>query len=244
MTRRTFGLRAGDLLGEHYQVEERLGRGWEGEVYRVRERATDIRRAAKLFFPERNKGNRTLRRNARKLDRLADCPVIINYHHLECMRFGEQKVHALISELVEGERLDRFLRNLPGRRMRAFQALHLLHALARGVEQIHLRRDYHGDLHDSNVLVRRKGIGFAVKLLDIHPRGRADRTEQREDLIQLIRIFYDAVGGRREYARQPAEVKRICAGLRRDLIVTRFPTMSHLRHYLETFEWEDPGVAS
>jgi hypothetical protein len=50
--------------------------------------------------------------------------------------------------------------------------------------------------------------------------------------------LYDLVGGSRRYSSQPPEVKRICCGLRRDLISKRFPTARHLRKHLESFTWE------
>ena len=37
----------GTMLTERYRIEERLGAGWEGEVYKVVERRTGIARAAK-----------------------------------------------------------------------------------------------------------------------------------------------------------------------------------------------------
>jgi hypothetical protein len=50
-------------------------------------------------------------------------------------------------------------------------------------------------------------------------------------------MFYDALGGQKHYARQPAEVKAICCGLKRSLIIQKFRTAGHLRRYLESMEW-------
>ena len=41
------------------------------------------------------------------------------------------------------------------------------------------------------------------------------------------------VGGPSAYAKQPPGIKSICLGMRRDLIVKRFPTATRLRQYLE-----------
>jgi hypothetical protein len=57
-----FDLEPGQKLGTSYRVEEFLGAGWEGEVYRVVEVPTGISRAAKLFYPRRNPFNRTVKR--------------------------------------------------------------------------------------------------------------------------------------------------------------------------------------
>ena len=146
-------------------------------------------------------------------------------------------VTALISDYVGGELLLDFLGRRRGKRLPAFEALHLVHALASGLEPIHDQREYHGDIHDENVLVWRRGVRFEVRLLDFFQRGRPDRMKIAEDVIQVIRLFYDALGGQVHYAAQPAEVKTICCGLRHDLIQRKFPTAHHLRAHLETFEW-------
>jgi len=234
---RRFHLERGRLLGGKYVVEELLGEGWEGEVYRVRERQTRIRRAAKLFYPERNPRNRTAARYARKLEKLRLCPIVAQYHHSESLRVRGVSVTCLISELVEGESISEYVDRQSGRRMQPFEALHLLHSLVVGLECIHRANEYHGDLHADNVLVRRAGIRFEVKVFDFFYRGRASRQERQEDLVDAIRLFYDAVGGRRFYARHPPEVKIICCGLKHTLIRKKFPTSRKLREHLESFDW-------
>jgi len=233
-----FDLHPGRVLAGKYIVEDLLGWGWEGEVYRVREQRTGIPRAAKLFYPQRNLRDRAVRFYATKLDRLRKCSIVIQYHHSESIRFRSTPITCLISELVEGELLERFVARQPGKRMKPFEALTLLHALAAGVEEIHGLKEYHGDIHDRNVLVERRGIQFDVKLVDLFHWGRPNRVNIHEDVMQLVRLLYDATGGRERYAAQPAEIKAICCGLRRDLIARKFPTAAHLRSYLESFPWE------
>jgi len=234
-----FHLERGRLLGGKYVVEELIGQGWEGEVYRVRERQTRIRRAAKLFYPERNPGNRTAARYARKLEKLRLCPIVAQYHHSERLTVRGVSVSCLISELVEGESISEYVARQPGRRMQPYEALHLLYPLVEGLECIHRAGEYHGDLHADNVLVRRVGIKFDLKVFDFFYRGRASRQERQEDMIDAIRLFYDALGGRRYYARHPPEIKAICCGLRHTLIRKRFPSSRKLREHLESFPWSD-----
>ena len=127
------------------------------------EARTGIRRAAKLFFPHRNVGDRTARIYAQKIERLRKCPIVIQYHHSETIYHLGFRASCLISELVEGEILSAFVARQRGKRLPPFEALHLLYALSSGVEHIHAARDYHGDLHDDNVLVTRRGVFFEVK---------------------------------------------------------------------------------
>ena len=233
-----FDLEEGTRL-DKYVVEQALGRGWEGEVYRVRERQTGIRRAIKLFFPQRNVKNVTLRRYAKKLEKLRRCELVIQYHHTDSLEYEGQQVSCLVSELVEGPILADFLKGQPGQRLPPFEALHLLHALARGMEEIHLAREYHGDLHDGNVFIERQGIFFRPKVFDFFHRGKTKKSHMQDDVVDLARLLYDAVGGAAAYRRQPEYIKAICCGLRSDLVRRRFPTASHLRRYLESFPWGD-----
>jgi tRNA A-37 threonylcarbamoyl transferase component Bud32 len=138
---------------------------------------------------------------------------------------------------VEGELLTDVVAGQPGKRLRPFEALHLIHAIARGLEVIHTLGEYHGDVHSDNVLVRRRGIHFVVKIIDFFHWGPARAANIREDVIQLVRLLYDAVGGAARYAGQPPEIKAICRGLRRDLIAKKFSTAGRLREHLESFDW-------
>ncbi len=234
----SFDLEPGDVLAGKYEIESHLGRGWEGEVFLVRELGTGIERAAKLFFPQRNPGNRTLTRYATILHRLRHCPILIQYHTQETIDYLGVPVTFIVSEYVEGEPLNVFLKRQPGKRLDPFQAFHLLHALAAGIESIHNLLEYHGDLHTENIIVRRAGLGFDVKLLDLYHWQAPKRVNIQDDVCDLIRIFYDSVGGRTRYSRQPREVKAICCGLKRSLILKKFSTAGQLRQRLETMQWE------
>ena len=235
---KAFNLVPGRRIGSRYEVVELLGRGWEGEVYKVMERGTGICRAAKAFYPHRNINDQAVRFYARKLDRLRDCPIMIQYLHSETLRYRGQDVTCLISDFVEGEILADFIKRQKGGRLPPFEALHMLHALALGVEQIHGKGEYHGDLHDGNMIVARRGVFFEVRLIDLYHWGRPSAANIRHDVACLVRVLYDAVGGRPRYASQPKEVKDVCRGMRQDLITRRFPTARHLREHLENFEWE------
>ncbi|MEE8387649.1 MAG: protein kinase [Acidiferrobacterales bacterium] len=234
----TFALYPGRKLAGRYEVIQRLGAGWEGEVYLVRELATNIERAAKFFFPQHNPRDKAAQFFARKLHKLRHCPIVIQYFAQDSITHEGERVPFLISEFVQGELLSEFLQRQPGKRMSPFQAVHLLHALAKGMECIHQLGEYHGDLHTDNIIIQRFGLGFDLKLLDIYqwkaPRG----ANIREDVINMIHIFYGALGGQTHYARQPPVVKSICCGLKRNLIFKKFKRAGKLRTFLENLDWE------
>ncbi len=234
----SFSLSPGRIIGGKYVVVSRLGAGWEGEVYKVIEQRTGATRAAKLFFTQRNHNDRALNFYARKLESLRDCHIIIKYHHSEILRFRGVSIPVLISEYVEGELLESILSARPGKRIPYFEALCLIYALAHGLEQVHAKRDYHGDLHMGNVLVQRRGVHFDVKLVDLFNLGRPTAANIRDDVTDVIRILYDIVGGKNRYAGHPPEIKQILAGLKRTIIEKRFPTAGNLRQHLDEFKWE------
>lgn len=235
---REFDFDIGQVVAEKYQVIEKLGAGWEGEVYRVREINTGIDRAAKVFFPHRNIANKTSKFYARKLHKLRYCPIVIHYHGKERFKFNEREVTMLISEFVEGELLADFLKRQPQKKISQFQAMHLLHALAVGLETIHNEKEYHGDLHSGNIIIRRHGLSFDLKLLDMFHWNFSKRENIQDDICSAVSIFYEALGGRKHYAKQPEQVKYIVAGLKKKLILSRFPRASVLKSYLENMSWD------
>lgn len=233
-----FNFEPGQRISDDYEIISKLGDGWESEVYRIRERVTKVERAAKFFFPHRNVGNKISVKHAQRLHKLRHCPILIQYHHHEKVDFNGETISCLISELVEGELLSKFLKRQPGKRLDYFQALHLLGALAKGIEPIHQAKEYHGDLHLDNVMIQRHGLGFQVKLIDMFHWRTPTAQNVQEDVIQLVRLFYDVMGGANFYAKQPQIVKSICKGLKRGQITAHFRTAGKLNSYLQTLTWE------
>src|SRR5690606_25637476 len=147
------------------------------------------------FFPQRNPKSRISRFYAQKLHTLRHCPIVIQYHTEETITFRRTPITVLVSEYVEGELLSACLKRQPGTRLSPFQAVHLLHALAVGMEGIHHLGEYHGDLHPDNIIVSRYGLSFDLKVLDMFHWSHPKRVNIQDDICDLIRLFYDALGG-------------------------------------------------
>jgi serine/threonine protein kinase len=233
----SFDFEPGKVIARKYHVVSKLGSGWEGEVYYVVEARTGIERAAKVFYPHRNVHGRISKLNAKKLHKLRHCRLLIQYLGEEVITIRRTPVTVLISEYVQGDVLVDFLKRMPGGRLRAFEALHLLYAMAMGMEQVHMAGEYHGDIHSDNIIVQRYGLVFDLKLLDLFHTNDTKAVNRREDILDLIRLFYDVLGGSKHYSKQPQAVKYICCGLKSGLILERFRTMTHLRRHLETMSW-------
>ncbi|HLL90516.1 MAG TPA: protein kinase [Tepidisphaeraceae bacterium] len=232
-----FDFPPGRSVAGKYVIEHFLGGGWEGEVYVISERTTGIRRAAKFYYPHRDPMGKAAIAYARKLDALRHCPILMQYHHQEVVYVKRRKVTVVISELVEGAKLSEFLNCQPDKCLSTFEALHVLYALAKGIAPIHARGEYHGDIHDDNVMVRRVGINFDVKLLDFFDLGKPTKAKVHKDVLNLIQVFHVIVGGRERYATQPRVVKDVIRGLKDTLILERFQSAGDIQRHLENLEW-------
>lgn len=232
-----FDFPPGRSVAGKYEIEAPLGSGYEGEVYVIRERKTEIRRAAKFYYPHRDPMGKAAIAYARKLDALRHCPILMQYHHQELVTVKHKKVVVVISELVDGEKLSTFLKSQPDGRLSTFEALHVFYNLAKGIAPIHARGEYHGDIHDDNIMIRRQGVGFEVKLLDFFDLGKPNRAKIRKDVLNLIQVFHTIVGGRVKYSEQPKVVKDIIRGLKDTLILQRFGSAGEIQRHLENLEW-------
>jgi serine/threonine protein kinase len=234
----SFDFEPGMRVSARYEIIDLIGQGYEGEVYLVRELQTGIERAAKFFYPQRNVHNRAAKFYARKMHKLRNCDIMIQYILQDTIFIEGVAVTYMISEYIEGELLSSFLKRQPGGRLHPFAALHLLYALASGIVDVHSLNEYHGDLHSDNIIVLRSGLSFELKVLDPYKWGSSSAQHVYDDVVDLINIFYEVLGGQKHYASLPKEVKDVCCGLKRSLILKKFKTAGKLRSYLDNLEWE------
>ena len=235
----SFDLKKGRVIAQRFIVDSQLGKGSEGEVYRVIESYTNKVRALKIFYPHRNKKFQTSSRYAKKLDKLKSSQLVMDYLSHEVMVFKGEKVALLVSEFIEGEILADFVAKQKGKRLDIFPAIHLLYSIVCGVESIHLNGEYHGDLHLDNIIIRKFGLKFDLKIFDLHHWGDSKQDNRDEDLIKTIRIFYDILGGSKRYKHLPCSIKYIICGLKRNIILNRFKSIAELKIYLENMDWSD-----
>lgn len=234
----SFGFEEGDSISDRYEVISRLGSGWEAEVYLVKEKRLGIELALKIFFPHRNKKNVVAKYHAKKLHKLRDCSILIQYHAMETYIHTGINATYLVSEYIDGELLSAFLKRQPKKIMHPFQALHLCYAIVCGLEEIHLRGEYHGDLHTDNIIIRRQGLSFDVKLVDLfYWKHSSKATNMQDDLVAVIHILYEVLGGSKHYATQPQAIKDIILGKRKDLILKKFKHITKLKEHIEGLEW-------
>lgn len=226
------------VLSSKYRVINKLGNGWEGEVYLVKELDTGIERGAKFFYPHRNPKNKTVNNYAKKLHKLRQCSSLIKYVTKESLQFKGTDITYLLSEFVEGDPLDVYVNSYYPNGMSFYQALHIFYAIVKAVEEIHCHREFHGDLHTDNIIVQRAGFRYELKLIDVFHVGHGQGGSIQEDIYLLCAILHEIIGGSKKYASQPYIIKSICCGLKHTLIRKRFKNATHLRVYLENTPWE------
>lgn len=234
-----YDLSQGDLFLGRYEIVRCLGHGWEGEVYLIKERATDIERAAKVFYPDKNFREKTSKAYAKKLHKLQSCNSLVKCLSYEKQWFLDDEVVVLISEFVDGIILSEFLKELPGKKLSPQEAVQLLYALVKAVEEIHLQKEYHGDLHSDNVIVTHYGMGFSVKILDLFHWSSSKPENMKDDIVNCIHILYEVMGGQAHYSKLPNAIKYLCSGLKRSLILKKFKNITTLRQHLQIFDWRD-----
>lgn len=233
-----YNLPVGQNLGRHYKILDYLGSGWEGEVYKVVEKKTGIIRAAKLFYRRKSNGVNPHIHYAKKLYRLRFCPIVIQYHFHDVIECSKGKIDFLVSDFIDGEVLSTYIERQKKKRILPFEALHLLYALIQGVEQIHFLGEYHGDIHTDNIILKKKGLGFEVHLIDLLHLGRPSRNKIQQDVYDLINIFYEMIGSSKGYQYCDQKIKSFVLGRKHGLIQRKFKTASDLRIYLENLEWD------
>jgi serine/threonine-protein kinase len=151
-------LKSGDRIGD-WIVEEKLGSGGMGAVYRARSALTPrLRAALKLLRPEMDAEARA--RFVREAEALAALrhPAIVRVMGISHST-GRGFVY-LVMELAEGETLKARLERGP---LPFDEALSVFVPLASGLEHAHQAGIYHRDLKPGNIILVRDG---SVRLVD------------------------------------------------------------------------------
>jgi TOMM system kinase/cyclase fusion protein len=152
-----------------YRLEEQIGSGGMGVVYRAYDERLDRWVAVKFIQPGKHEdkvGRERLRREARASARLSH-PAIVRIYDMVQTEEGD----GIVMELVEGRTLAQILRDGP---MDLAQGLALAREVASALAEAHAHGVVHRDLKTENVIVTANG---RPKILDF---GLAKRVEHAE----------------------------------------------------------------
>jgi serine/threonine-protein kinase len=152
----------GTRLNNSYEIEQPIGAGGMGQVYRGREIATGKLVAIKMILPELERDEAALKLFLKEADALSDVnhDAVIRYY-----LFAEDSVlgrHFLALEFVDGRSLSDILRDGP----LTFEAgVTLLQRLAAGLNTVHERGIVHRDIAPDNILIPSRNVERA-KIID------------------------------------------------------------------------------
>ncbi len=157
-------LAAGDLVGEHYQIERQLGQGGMSTVYRARHLLINRPVALKVLNETRSNDAKAVQRfqqEAKVISQL-DHPNIVRLHE-----FGidHQDRPFLVMDLVDGQSLEQFI--AARGKLGPKEALEIAVDVAEALDHAHEKGIVHRDLKPSNIVLEKSSSGrLRAKVVD------------------------------------------------------------------------------
>jgi serine/threonine protein kinase len=169
----SLNLRRGTRIGQ-YEIVSKLGRGWEGEVYNVKEVPTDAPRAMKIVRHREGASVRDYTHIGWYFEQLGETGAVARYYHMgQWFLEDNEGLFYFVFERLRGENLQVWLRKRR-RRLGAHEALGAAVAVASAIAKVHQKRVAVGDFEwGDNLIVLDDGA--TVKICDCDP-GWADHT--------------------------------------------------------------------
>ena len=160
-------LGVGDVLRERFVIEEAIGEGGMGLVFRARDRRREEALDRNPYVAIKFLGDQlkshpdaliALQREARRMQQLS------HPHIASVYDFDRDGAHVyLVMELLEGDSLDRVLERTPGVGLPTDQARQIIVQAGKALRHAHSRGVVHSDFKPANVFVTRNG---EVKIID------------------------------------------------------------------------------
>jgi len=191
-------LGVGAVLEQRYRLEEEIGRGGMGIVYRAQDLATAREVAVKVInLNEAIPGAREKFLREARITLQLKHPNIVAVHSMGAVDTGTGEPSPfIVMELVRGKNLEQ-LRDLT-----IAQVIDLGKQICDALEYAHAQGFVHRDLKPENILIEPKGFGYAAKLADF---GLARPSEISGSMGERIEgtVYYLAP---EVIAGQPADV--------------------------------------
>ena len=176
------------VLGE-YQIEELIGAGGMGQVFRARHRTMDRLVAIKILPRSVSDDEHSIERfytEVRATARLMH-PNIVTAFDAGCYRAGEKPVHYMVMELIHGELLSQRISQCGP--MNAIEVIEILKQSASALEYAHAQGIVHRDIKPSNMMITPAGV---LKILDFGLavlRGHLDKRAVERHLVGTVEFM-------------------------------------------------------
>ncbi len=173
--------RIGTVIDGKYRLDDLLGVGSTGAVFRAQNQWAGRPCAVKLFHYQGPNEDDVLRRFLREAQAIHRVrrqgrlhPNVVDA--LDVGRDCETGSYFVVQELLRGETLSTYIDRLPGHRLSLPNAMRLLRPVIDAIACAHAGAVVHRDLKPDNVLLTRGDGGIVPKVLDF---GIAQITEER-----------------------------------------------------------------
>lgn len=153
----------GKQFNNIYQIEEKIGVGGMGAVFRATNLQSDEVVAIKVIFPELATNTTFIKRFEREAK---VCWMLSHPNIVKVYEFGltENNMLFMVMEYIEGTPLDDYLEGiLP---LSPTQCFEIIKPLCSALEMAHRHSILHRDLKPSNILISKNDQGIVVKLVD------------------------------------------------------------------------------
>jgi len=213
-------LTIGSILAEKYRIEQLLGVGGFGYVYRATHLLLGSAVAVKELKPEASQDVQALQRFLQEARAAANLnhPNIVTVHDLET-----EGGYFIIMEFMAGGSLDGVLAQRPNRRLTPAEAVGIIAATCDGLAAAHGLGIVHRDIKPSNILftadgrpkladfgiahvpaaitgqagLTQTGLALGTVLYMSPEQARGERVDSRADLYALGAVLYETLLGRR-----------------------------------------------
>jgi serine/threonine protein kinase len=166
----------GKVVRERYSVEELLGQGGFGAVYRVRDRRVKGNVFALKEISDPNKQQRENFLFEGEVLRRLDHPYLPRVYRV----FEDEKNHRLymLMDYIAGPNLERLRQQQPERRFSLSQALQIMGPIMEAVSYLHAQQPpiIHRDIKPSNIIVPSSGEGAVLVDFGIAKEYEQDST--------------------------------------------------------------------
>ena len=204
----------GNLLGNRYEVIEKIGDGGMATVYKAKDKVLNRKVAIKVLKEEYSNDQEFIKRFQIEAQSAASLshPNIVSIYDVA----NEKDLHYIVMELIEGKTLKEFIKE--SGKLEWKQAVEIASQIASGLAQAHKNHIIHRDIKPHNIIMTKDGISkitdFGIAkavtsstinasnstLGSVHyfspEHARGGYTDEKSDIYSLGVVLYEMVTGK------------------------------------------------